>query len=105
MYAISKTNEIRVGGLVKCAICQREMYQEKRYLYFKIDRKGIWVICKGCEQTLNCITNPRRMRWVHLAIEKVEKNLHQIDDELLVQELQEDIDRRKYVIGMHKPHL
>ena len=90
---------------MKCDICKREMYREKRYVYFKIDRNGIWVICKSCEQTLNCITNPRRKRWVHLAVEKLEEYLQQIDDALLVEELLEDIDRRKFVIGMHKPHL
>lgn len=91
--------------MMKCAICQKEMYQEKRYVYFKIDREGIWVICKTCEQVMNCITNPRRMRWVHLAIEEIEENMQHIKDKQLVEALQEDIDRRIHKMGMHKPHL
>lgn len=90
---------------MKCAICQREMYREKQYVYFKIDRDGIWLICRSCERILNCITNPRRMRWVHLAVEQMEENLKRIDDKLLIEELREDLDKRIYQIGMHKPHL
>jgi len=90
---------------MKCEICKKEMYQEKRYVYFKIDRDGIWIICKSCERMLNCITNQRRMRWVHLAVEKMEENLLHITDERLSASLREDIEKRKYKIGMHKPYL
>lgn len=90
---------------MKCDICKKEMFQETRYVYFKIEREGIWIICKSCERTLNCITNPRRRRWVHLAIERVEEYLPHITDERLSALLREDIEKREYEIGMHKPHL
>ena len=90
---------------MKCAICQKEMFQEKRYVYFKIEREGIWIICKSCEQMTNCVTNPLKLRWVHLAIEKLEENLPKITDERLSGMLREDIEKRKYKVGMHKTHL
>ena len=90
---------------MKCDICKEEMFKEKRYLYFAPGDKGVWIICRSCDRMISCVKNRRRKRWVHPAIERLETYLQYISDERLSAALRQDIERRRYRIGMHTTHL
>ena len=86
----------------QCCLCHKDLMGEKKYLLIDAASGQRWYICKPCERTLNLVTDGRRKRWIHLAVEELKQRVNDNEDPGLRKFLGNLIEIRERRAGMHR---